>query len=760
MTDISNTTYIVPKIISLDDNTNLIDTIKKVIYDYNPNLELNYNEKSNSYIIGTNYYNLNIYNDKTIVKICDYNDYHKFESLNNPYSYLNGLINNIKNSKFDTLIIIWVLEYSNEYFPIKILEYKFNHNDDLIKTSENIYPKKNNHKIDHLWISASKTRNFLMDDPILDYLEYNKINEPEDLNIDNNIRKRKYNQHSSPVLEPKNNDNFLSTILSNGIIFEDDIIKKLLDKYSNDIVTIMDIKSFDQYVQINIKDPVFFEMTFEMMKKGVPIIYQAVLHDPDNRTYGLPDLLIRGDYINKIFNAEIDIWTLKIDSINQYPYYVVDIKNSNIHLAAGSDMILNYNGCKPYKGQIAIYHRIISKLQQFDTGRGFILASKWSRKLGSSNYQCSNPFERLGIIDFAEKDSHYLLQINEATSWLRLIKDPNNNLNCLEPNNPNLYPNMSSNSDGKYRKVKKFLANKNHEITSIWMCGPKQRNNALKAGISKWSNGKLNSKILGINGKNAKIIDLMLKINRKKSKKIDEIIYPKKITSNYNNWRNRKKMAFYIDFETINTATFEGNKIFEDIQINNPNCNDLIFMIGIGYSINSKWDYKCLIADDLTDDSQMKLINQMIKYIKKIHSEHNYKNDKLENINIYHWSNFEPNILNKLSDKYKIKIPKYNWTDLLKIFHDEPIIIKGAFNFSLKTIGKALYDLNLIKTIWDDNIDIKNGLDAMYHAYQIYSENCDNSNIKNNKEMLDIKNYNYIDCKIMWDILNALAKHF
>lgn len=62
-----------------------------------------------------------------------------------------------------------------------------------------------------------------------------------------------------------------------------------------------------------------------MIKKGIPIIYQGVLHDQKNKVYGLPDLIVRGDFINKIFNAEIDVYTDK-KSINNYPYYIIDIK--------------------------------------------------------------------------------------------------------------------------------------------------------------------------------------------------------------------------------------------------------------------------------------------------------------------------------------------------------------------------------------------------------------------------------------------------
>jgi len=103
--------------------------------------------------------------------------------------------------------------------------------------------------------------------------------------------------------------------------------------------------------------------------------------------------------------------------------------------------------------------------------------------------------------------------------------------------------------------------------------------------------------------------------------------------------------------------------------------------------------------------------------------------------------------------KYNIILPVMNWADILKIFHEEPIIIKGALNFSLKTVGKALNNMGLIKDFWIENSNVKNGLDAMFQAYQLYQNTKD---INENEIMKEIIKYNEIDCSIMWEILNVL----
>ena len=59
-------------------------------------------------------------------------------------------------------------------------------------------------------------------------------------------------------------------------------------------------------------------------------------------------------------------------------------------------------------------------------------------------------------------------------------------------------------------------------------------------------------------------------------------------------------------------------------------------------------------------------------------------------------------------------------TSLIKIFDEyEPIAIRGAFNYKLKTIGKALYNLGKIETQWPDT-NITNGQIAMLEAIKYF----------------------------------------
>ena len=140
---------------------------------------------------------------------------------------------------------------------------------------------------------------------------------------------------------------------------------------------------------------------------------------------------------------------------------------------------------------------------------------------------------------------------------------------------------------------------------------------------------------------------------------------------------------------------------------------------------------------------------EWIKYMKDISRE--YNNNKKPQV--YHWSPAEVSCYNNCCDRHNIKF-NIKWNDLLILFKNSPITLKGVYNFGLKNVAKKMYENKMIKTSWEDNnLD---GLGAMVATW-----NCDDKIYKEGKgilsdfkEMKEIIKYNEIDCKVMWDILD------
>ena len=102
-----------------------------------------------------------------------------------------------------------------------------------------------------------------------------------------------------------------------------------------------------------------------------------------------------------------------------------------------------------------------------------------------------------------------------------------------------------------------------------------------------------------------------------------------------------------------------------------------------------------------------------------------------------------------------IFFPDFEMIDLIIYFKKEPIVIKGCFSYGLKDIVKNLYELKLINNKWKEDIG---GLEAMMKLKEFCQLALEkNIPIKRFSEVKDIIYYNYIDCRVIVDILQLLS---
>jgi hypothetical protein len=578
-------------------------------------------------------------------------------------------------------------------------------------------------------VSASSIRNYMLNDPLIDYLKEYNIYSLEDKNI------RKI-PNSRASIQPTF-DTFTKCILDAGIEFEDELIKII--KRNHKVVKVA------EFIQCKKKEKL--EETIDLMRKGTPIIYQAVLHNYENETFGMPDLLVRSDYINKLLGYQvITDEEAKIPSPKlgvKFHYKVIDIKHSNISLRADGLHILNSDSIPAYKGQIYIYMLALNNILGININKAYVWGKKYNYESKGEKYNISNFLNKLGIINYDTVDSEYINKTNDAIKWIKTVRNEGSEWYLLPlPCRNELFPNMKNEKDGPWRKIKNELNDNIHEITRVWNCGVRRRNHAHSNKVYSWKNPKCTSKIMGFNtGKIASTVDAILDINRQNK----DIIRPGKILFDRNNWfkTNKNTMNFYLDFETLNS---NFGSIIKDGIISYDN-NQFIFMIGIGYAKNNKWEFKSFLLEEKTDESELLMFNEFNSYINNILKENKKKEAKF-----YHWSWAEPCSYNRFKNKNnKFKDNNLSFYDLNKVFISEPVIIKDALDFSLKTIAKALHKYKLINSCWDLTSPCSNGLTAMILANKIY-ENKSNSKIIEEPIMKEIIYYNEIDCKVLWEI--------
>jgi hypothetical protein len=588
-----------------------------------------------------------------------------------------------------------------------------------------------------LTISATNTKNWFFKDTVLDFFS--------------RTRKGRIRSQQIKSIQPLP-ETFKSTILQNGITFETETVKYLKSQLGPE-----NFKTICINYQLS-KSDVMYRETIEAMREGVPIIYQGVVHNYTDGTYGIPDLLVRNDWLNKLIKNTTIINDNKMNAGapglgTTWHYRVVDIKCSTLNLASNGINLLNSGSIPSYKGQLCIYNNALSEMQGFDPGRCYILGKRWTtsktihgRKIVNNGNNC---FDRLGTIDYTGYDLDYIVETQNAINWLKELDSVGDKWQLFPPSDERLYPNMKNDYDYPYHSEKKELADQIGEITSIWYCGVKNRKKALEKGISSWRDPNCNAEVLGHKGKIAEIVNTILNVNRSNGHPI--YIDKSFIDTGLHNQPN--SVEFFVDYETISNVVDQPT-VPTNIEYN------LIYMIGVGYidPDNKQWIYRDFTVSTCSVAEENRIIRDWLNYMFDVSG-----NDRAKTLQapIYHWSHIEQTLFEKKQSQNPLirELNVGNWIDLCKVFTDCPIVPKGALNFGLKEVARAMYDNKLIQSVWSTDNPCNNGLESMVIFKKIRdAAQHEGKDIRQVPLLKDIVDYNELDCKVMCEILTFLRQ--
>jgi predicted RecB family nuclease len=577
------------------------------------------------------------------------------------------------------------------------------------------------------WISASNIRNYMLDDSILDYFEISALRERP-------AKKRRIAEHTISLSENKSvlaenkYTNFNDYLCKRGIEFEAEVIAELKRRHGALITQIA--SSFQQSRCAKV-----FAETRIALKCGQPIIYQGVLQAPLNKilcgdsaaditVVGMPDLIVREDYLD-IFGGKAK----KQQNKKKIKYVVIDIKSSQILLCADGEHVRNSAAAmRANKAQIFIYNVLLNCVMGGAASQKCAVAYVYGR--AGSNAAKKNNRYQIGRLDFAAHDAAIADKARDALAWrARLLTD----FDSIDP--ADLRPNMKNKQDSPWHCRKLELAEESGELTSLWMVGVKARAEGIDRGIYSWHDKRCTAAKLGFGAetKRGVTLDAILCVNR--SKKMKYFIGGASDAVRRVIISHRGTTEFFVDFET---ADVEGQ-------------GHVIFMIGLYFKQGRVTRYVNFCADRINTANEKRLIQQFQKFI------HN----NAKKYRIYHWSSAETSLYRKACKKYKLRgilVPAH-WCDLLAVFHTGPIVVKGALNFSLKSIAQALFDQRLINDIYDPTAVIKDGAAAMIHAINAERRTIAGGlSLATANEIKDIAEYNEYDCRILYEILNRFLR--
>jgi len=624
-------------------------------------------------------------------------------------------------------------------------------------------------------ISATRIGNSIKNDKIIDYLdilEENGFKISENLTTSRKRSRSEDNIEKKPGQIIKKNKTSFDYIVEGGYLFENDIINKIkqLMESNGEINKIIDIGEKD--ININC-----YKTIKTIINNKHSIILGSVLINSSNNTWGKPDLIVKGCWINKYIQDNIV-------GINVNKWYIIDIKSSTIQLINGGEDISSKLLYSVYKSQIYIYTEALNYLlyeygQDNQVNMGFILGKKYKYVL-NKNQITKNPFDCVAIVDFEKEKLKGILWDDIIKSSVKWIGDLRNNWKefTLNPiNRDELYPNMKNTYSKNWYGIKKNVAYVNKELSSLWHCGLANREKAWSKGIKSYMDTNLTPEILGFNKSESKykIIQSMLSLLHNNNK---NYILDKK--NNFMQWQKKTEWEFFIDFETYSSEDViwdesnEWDNIYNSSQIiymcgiswNNPQTNKFnhkSFIINysqINY-LENEFDKNLNNSDDilLSDcvfcSNELDLIKKIKNFILEFKPNKMNSNDFFNKTRLIHWSGVEPILYNKKINEYGLDKLEYklNWYDLLNVFKypEYPIIIKECFGFGLKNIIKKLNEYGEINIVWSD---LDDGLLSSFIARDIYN----NKNNDSNKNMYNIIKYNLVDCKAMLILIEWMRK--
>ena len=575
------------------------------------------------------------------------------------------------------------------------------------------------HKLDDTWISATSVHHYMMMDPLLDWLDYHS------------------KSHRLTNVTTKNNKT-VSYIMNQGHMFEAEVVKSLKHKFGAKVAEV---------VTDNVYSGKAIKETLALMKRGVPIIHGGVVANNSDKTFGITDLLVRSDWLQFLVDTPV-----KIKNKNKglfgagkghYHYVVVDIKYTCLLLRADGQHLLNSGLFPAYKAQLLIYNRALGSMQGYTPEMTYILGRRCVYQKFNVKYSDDYCFSRLGVIDYSTVDRSFVTTTDAAIAWIKEVRCPASaewNVTKYPLERWELYPNMCNTYDYPWRPYKEKLAESQAELTSMWMVGPRNRQIALAAGICKWTDKRCNPVKLGIKGpKVGSILTSILDINQQTK----DLLRPRYVQNNFGQWKSNNGNEFFIDFETTNGA-FEPliDELGKESNFPYANVSDIVYMIGIGHQNvrTKKWTYVNYTINAKQDETA--IFGKMVEYI----------NARCKNPKVYHWGNAEMVKINKNWDpEFRRGIDNWTFVDMLRIFKEEPIVIKGCKSFGLKDVAKTLHKNGKIQTIWN-GMGCQDGENAMIIPYTI--------GLMQGKKVRpwSVIAYNEVDVKVLFEILEYLRR--
>ncbi len=582
------------------------------------------------------------------------------------------------------------------------------------------------------WVAAGRTRNWILGDPILDWLR--SFGAAAGFRRDD--EREGYDEATD----------FRRFVLEKGIAFESGVMRILAER-----TTVVSIADGYEDARSLAKA----RATVDALRAGTPVVAQAVLRNPANRTYGVADLLIRSDLLATWF-PELLSWkeaTVGAPGLGaaHFHYRPIDIKFHSFDLTAdghagGSASQL------AYAAQVWTYAEALGRIQGYTPPSSYLLGRTWQH----GDERGEGCLDRLARVDhdrwLASRETWLGDLAAEAAAWIRRLRQDGGTWHALPvPTVPELYPHARNSEDAPWHAAKREIAEALGELTLLPAMNPERRSAAHAAGYRRWTDAGVSAATLGVTGEAfAARLDAVLAANKAQQ----PTVLPERIVQSEPAWRHASAVEFYVDFETVSNLDDDFTRL--------PGVGGQgqIVQVGCGHlDATGVWQFAQWTVDALGPAEEGRILGAWLDHMAVACAG---AGEPLAAARIYHWSPAEPVNLETAYNSARTRHPDAGWPtdlpwfDLLeRVIRAEPVSVTGAFNFGLKAIAKAMHAAGFIPTTWGDGPT--DGLGAMVGTWSAARQAADaGSALSQHPLMVEIARYNETDCRVMAEVLMRL----
>ena len=495
--------------------------------------------------------------------------------------------------------------------------------------------------------------------------------------------------------------------------------------------------------------------TQDAMEAGVAIIAGGVLRDPQLRMFGVVDLLVRSDVLGQLCPAAFVGDPLELAAIglsHGRHYRVVDVKFKTLNILKTTGGLSTSPSDLDTLAQAWIYNEALGRVQGYTPPASYVVGRAWKQ----GDERGDRTWERIARVPHDTvvrgRGSDLRDVVQEAAAWIRRVRIEGAEWRALPlPSVPELWPNMKADSGSRWHDAKATIASTLAEITLLPRVNTTHRARAHAAGVTRWNDARVSSALLGINNeREAALVDAVLAVNRPGG----EPVLPARMVAATQVWRQHAPIEMFVDFE------FVPDLDDDFAAFPRKGGQSLIFQIGSGTYKGGAWRFEQFTADELSLAAEGRMIDAWLEHLQAVATE---AGSAIAAARLIHWSPAETSNFERAYDNARARHPDRDWPaltwfDLLhEVVQAEPLVVRGAFSFSLKPIARSLHALGHIQTLWGEGL--ADGAGAMAGAWNAAVEaERKGVTLGSTDVMREIARYNEVDCRVMAEILDYLRR--